>query len=163
MAQTVKASACNAGDLGSNPGLGRSPWRRKWQPTPVFLPGEAHERTEEPGLLQSMGLQRVRHDWATSLSLWRWFHLFFIVLQYLVFFFFRLKSTCFHVHRWVNTLIGHRILTSFKCRVSCMEVAGGSNMTPPQPENKPYLPSVREAFIIWWLMLERAFFLISRL
>jgi len=21
--------------------LGRSPWRRKWQPTPVFLPGES--------------------------------------------------------------------------------------------------------------------------
>ena len=25
-------------------------------------------RTEEPGRLQSMGLQRVRHDWVTSLS-----------------------------------------------------------------------------------------------
>ena len=31
---------CNAGDLGSNPGLGRIPCRREWQPTPVFLPGE---------------------------------------------------------------------------------------------------------------------------
>ena len=38
----VKASACSAGDLGSVPGLGRFPWRRKWQPTPVFLPGESH-------------------------------------------------------------------------------------------------------------------------
>ena len=27
--------------------------------------------TEEPGRLQSTGLQRVGHDWATSLSLWR--------------------------------------------------------------------------------------------
>ena len=27
--------------------------------------------TEEPGRLQSMGLQRVGHDWATSLSLFR--------------------------------------------------------------------------------------------
>ena len=35
-------SACNAGDLGSIPGSGRFPWRRKWQPTPVFLPGESH-------------------------------------------------------------------------------------------------------------------------
>ena len=35
-------SAYNAGDLGSIPGLGRFPWRRKWQPTPVFLPGESH-------------------------------------------------------------------------------------------------------------------------
>ena len=38
----VKTSACNAGDLGSIPGSGRFPWRRKWQPTPVFLPGESH-------------------------------------------------------------------------------------------------------------------------
>jgi len=37
-----KESACNAGDLGSIPGSGGSPWRRKWQPTPVFLPGEFH-------------------------------------------------------------------------------------------------------------------------
>ena len=37
-----KESACDAGDLGSIPGLGRFPWRGKWQPTPVFLPGEFH-------------------------------------------------------------------------------------------------------------------------
>ena len=29
-------------DLGSIPGLGRFPWRRKWQPTPVLLPGKFH-------------------------------------------------------------------------------------------------------------------------
>ena len=40
----VKASARNAGDLGNIPGSGRFPWRRKWQPTPVFLPGESHGR-----------------------------------------------------------------------------------------------------------------------
>ena len=33
---------CSAGDLGLIPGLGRSPWRREWLPTPVFLPGEFH-------------------------------------------------------------------------------------------------------------------------
>ena len=38
----VKASACNVGDLSSIPGSGRFPWRKKWQPTPVFLPGESH-------------------------------------------------------------------------------------------------------------------------
>ena len=37
-----KESACNAGDLGSIPGLGRSPGGRAWQPTPVLLPGESH-------------------------------------------------------------------------------------------------------------------------
>ena len=37
-----KESACHAGDSGSIPGLGRPPWRREWQPTPVFLPGNFH-------------------------------------------------------------------------------------------------------------------------
>ena len=36
-------------------------WRRKWQPTPVFLPGESQGRGE-PGGLPSMGLHRVRHN-----------------------------------------------------------------------------------------------------
>ena len=37
-----KESACNAGGLGSIPGLGRFPWRRERLPTPVFWPGEFH-------------------------------------------------------------------------------------------------------------------------
>ena len=37
-----KESACNAEDLNSIPGWGRFPWRREWQPTLVFLPGESH-------------------------------------------------------------------------------------------------------------------------
>ena len=32
----------HVGDAGSVLGLGRFPWRRKWQPTPGFLPGESH-------------------------------------------------------------------------------------------------------------------------
>ena len=38
----VKASAWNAGDPGSVPGLGRAPGEGKWQPTRVLLPGEFH-------------------------------------------------------------------------------------------------------------------------
>ena len=41
------------------------PYRRKWQPTPVFLPGKPHGQ-EEPGTLQSMGSWRVGHDLATE-------------------------------------------------------------------------------------------------
>ena len=37
-----KASVCNAGDLGSIPGSGRSPGERKQQPIPVLLPGNSH-------------------------------------------------------------------------------------------------------------------------
>ena len=39
------------------------PWRRAWQPTPVYLPGES-PWTEEPSRLQSIGLQRVRRGWS---------------------------------------------------------------------------------------------------
>ena len=63
----VKASAWNAGDPGSIPGLGRSPGEGKWQPTPVLLPGES------PGGRSLVGYSpwgcRVGHDWVTSLSL----------------------------------------------------------------------------------------------
>ena len=37
-----KKSTCNAGDLGSIPGLGRFPWRREQLPSLVFLPREIH-------------------------------------------------------------------------------------------------------------------------
>ena len=36
-------------------------WRRKWQPTPVFLSGES--QGQEPSGLPSMGSHRVGHDW----------------------------------------------------------------------------------------------------
>ena len=61
-----KVSVYNAGDPGLIPGSGRSlekemathsstiTWKIPW--------------TEEPGRLQSTGLQRVGHDWATSLT-----------------------------------------------------------------------------------------------
>ena len=45
---------------GFNPWVGKIPWRREWQPTPVFLPGEFHG--EDPGGLQSMGSHRAGHD-----------------------------------------------------------------------------------------------------
>ena len=41
----VKNPPANVGDMGSIPGLRRSPGiseGRKWQPTPVFLPGKSH-------------------------------------------------------------------------------------------------------------------------
>ena len=44
-----KASDCNVGDPSSIPGLGRFPWRRKWHPTPVFLPGESHRQSSLAG------------------------------------------------------------------------------------------------------------------
>ena len=43
-----------------NPGVGMIPWRRAWQPTPGFLPGESHGQRS----LVSYSPQRVRHDWS---------------------------------------------------------------------------------------------------
>ena len=46
MVLAVKNSPANAEgarDSDSiNPWVGKIPWRRAWQPTPVFLPGESH-------------------------------------------------------------------------------------------------------------------------
>ena len=38
--------------------VGKIPWRKEWQPTPVFLSGEFHG--------QSMGSQRAGHNWITN-------------------------------------------------------------------------------------------------
>jgi len=45
--------------------VGKIPWRRAWQSTPIFLPVES-PRTEDPYGLQCMGLQSVGHAWATE-------------------------------------------------------------------------------------------------
>ena len=45
MALVVKNSPANAGDIKRrrfDPWVGKIPWRRAWQPTPVFLPGASH-------------------------------------------------------------------------------------------------------------------------
>ena len=57
-----KESACNAGYLGLIPELEISPevWRRKWQSTPIFLPGEPH------GQATVCGVTRVEHHLATK-------------------------------------------------------------------------------------------------
>ena len=45
-----KESACKkCRRPGFNPWVGKIPWRRKWQPTPVFLPGESPWPEEPAG------------------------------------------------------------------------------------------------------------------
>ena len=57
------AHAGDARDLGSILGLGR--WRRKWQVTPVFLPGKFHG--QEPGGLVH-GVSKSLTQLSTSIS-----------------------------------------------------------------------------------------------
>ena len=58
--KNLPVNAGDAGDAGSIPKVGKIPWKRTWQPT-LFLARKT-PWTEEPGGLQSMGLQRVGHD-----------------------------------------------------------------------------------------------------
>ena len=64
---TGKEAACQyrrCKRCGFDPWVGKIPWRRAWQPTPVFWPGES--RQEKPGGLQSIESQRVGHDWEAT-------------------------------------------------------------------------------------------------
>ena len=56
-----KASACNAGDLGSIPGSARSPGEGNGNPLSSTLTWKI-PWMEEPGRLQSMESQRGRHN-----------------------------------------------------------------------------------------------------
>ena len=48
MVKNPPANARDIRDVGLTPD-GKIPWRRKWQPTPVFLPGESHGQTSLAG------------------------------------------------------------------------------------------------------------------
>ena len=60
----VKNPPANAGNmrLGFDRSVGKISWRRKWQPTPVFLAGESYGQRSLAGYIQSMGSRRVRQD-----------------------------------------------------------------------------------------------------
>ena len=56
-------------ERGFNPWVGKIPWRRAWQPTPIFLPGESHGQGSLPGYSQwgrkesdtTEGLSRIQY------------------------------------------------------------------------------------------------------
>ena len=47
-----------------DPCIWKIPWKRKWQLTPVFSPGESNRQKCLPSRLWSSRSQRVRHDWS---------------------------------------------------------------------------------------------------
>ena len=50
-----------------DPWVWKMPWRRKWQPTPVFFPGKSHRQRSLEGY-SLWGRKRVRHYLATNNS-----------------------------------------------------------------------------------------------
>ena len=65
MGKNPPAKAGDAEDAGLDPGLGKIPWRRKWQPSPVFLPGASCGQRSLMGY-SPWGHKRVGHDSALN-------------------------------------------------------------------------------------------------
>jgi len=55
-----KESACQCRRFRFDPWVGKIPWRRKWQPTPVFLTEKSREQRCLVGY-RPEGRKRVRH------------------------------------------------------------------------------------------------------
>ena len=74
VAQRVKIHL-KCGRPGFDPWIGMIPWRREWQPTPVFLPGESHGQRSLGGyspwghkeLDMTDWLSTAAHSWLTIL------------------------------------------------------------------------------------------------
>ena len=85
-------SACQCRRCRFNPWVGRIPWRKKWQPTPVFLPGKSHGQRSLAGysprgrkeldmseqvsscyLISEISLKQILElDHPLSLASWHW-------------------------------------------------------------------------------------------
>ena len=64
ISSVVKESSCQCRRRGFDPWVGKKPWRRKWQPTPVFLPEASHGWRSLADY--SPWDHRVGHDWTTK-------------------------------------------------------------------------------------------------
>ena len=66
VAQMVKNMSAMQ-ENGFYPRVGNIPWRRNWQPTPILLPRNFHERRSSLGY--SQWDHKISHNWETMLSL----------------------------------------------------------------------------------------------
>ena len=90
-----KESACHCRRCRFDPWVRKIPWRRKWQPTPVFPPGKSHGQWSLQSMAgySSWGRKRVRRNleikqqflWAFLvplwLGLWTWYHFHLISVE----------------------------------------------------------------------------------
>ena len=60
-----KESSCQGRKCGFDLWVWKLPWRRKWQPTPVFLPGKLRDQRSLVGY-SPWGCKRNRHDLVTK-------------------------------------------------------------------------------------------------
>ena len=60
-----KELTCQCNRHGFDPWVRKIPWRRKWQPTPVFFPGKFHGQRSLAGY-SPWGLKRIRYNLVTK-------------------------------------------------------------------------------------------------
>ena len=65
MVNDAPANRDDSGEAGFDPWVRKIPWRRKQQPTPVFLPEKSHGQRSLTGY-SPWGLKIVRHNLATK-------------------------------------------------------------------------------------------------
>ena len=63
-----KEPACQWSRCRFDPWVAKIPWRRKWLPTPIFLPGELHGQRSLAGY-SSCSCKRVRHTLVTTTTI----------------------------------------------------------------------------------------------
>ena len=71
MVKNLPANAGRHKRHGFDPWVGKIPWRRDWQPTPVFLPGEAHGQRNLEGY-SPWGRKELDTTEATHPTCTRW-------------------------------------------------------------------------------------------
>ena len=73
VALVIKNLPTGAGDLRDfDPWMGKNPWRRAWQPTPIFLSGESHGQRSlvgysPRGRTESDTTEATSHTWNKNL------------------------------------------------------------------------------------------------
>ena len=95
-----------------NPWVGKIPWKKKWHPTPVFLPGKSHGQRKLAGN-SLQGSNRVGNDLVTKNNIY-----YHTILIELCFFYLCTQGTLcllkftFHMLGWPNSSFGffHNIL-----------------------------------------------------
>ena len=66
MVKDPSANVGDIGDMGSISGSGKIPWRRAWQPTPVFLPGESHGQRSLEATAHGVAKSQKQLKWMST-------------------------------------------------------------------------------------------------
>ena len=89
-----KGSACQCRTRGFDPWVRNIPWRKKWQPTQVFLPWKSHGQKSLVGY-SPWGCKKVRQHWTTLVN-----------LSFSIFFFYNVQKESKLI--WGNLCFFHR-------------------------------------------------------